>query len=186
MVTYFRNQIDQLLEHLWPSEQTLWPVCCYLSRTWTLRSWQLPWLTCSMSCTASVAIWRVSSTSTFSLLFLSCTNRTQNVITYMWCVPVECKMYCIFNPIHRTPKFTGNEQICTALFFLLLCCHFPLILAWEILKNFTSVWPVTFRYLCSGHKTSHVKVWTVILDNYPTIKGVFKGVHDGEARANGK
>lgn len=124
MVTYFRNQTDQLLEHLWPSEQTLWPVCCYLSRTWTLRSWQLPWLTCSMSCTASVAIWRVSSTSTFSLLFLSCTNRTQNVITYMWCVPVECKMYCIFNPIHRTPKFTGNENLySTLIFFFDICCH---------------------------------------------------------------
>lgn len=173
MVTYFRNQIDQLLQHLWPSEQTLWPVCCYLSRTWTLRSWQLPWLTCSMSCTASVAIWRVSSTSTFSLLFLSCTNRTQNVITYMWCVPVECKMYCIFNPIHRTPKFTGNENLySTLIFFLLLCCRSPLIFAWEILENFTNVWHVTFWYLCSVHKTLRVKVWTVILDNYPTIKGI--------------
>lgn len=120
MVTYFCNQIDQLLEHLWPSEQTLWPVCCYLSRAWTLRSWQLPWLTCSMSCTASVAIWRVCSTSTFSLLFLSCLNRTQNVITYMWCVPVECKMYCIFNPIHRTPKFTGNENLHSTLIFFLI------------------------------------------------------------------
>lgn len=148
MVTYFRNQIDQLLEHLWPSEQTLWPVCCYLSRTWTLRSWQLPWLTCSMSCTASVAIWRVSSTSTFSLLFLSCTNRTQNVTTYMWCAPVECKMYCIFNPIHKDTKIHWKWKFVQHFdFFLLLCCHSPLILAWEILKNFTSVWPVTFTFV---------------------------------------
>lgn len=141
MVTYFRNQIDQLLWHLhvWPSEQTLWPVCCYLSRTWTLRSWQLPWLTCSMSCTASVAIWRVSSTSTFSLLFLSCTNRTQNVITYMWCVPVECKMYCIFNPIHRTPKFTGNENLHSTLIFFLI---YAVILFKFSLERFWKTSPV--------------------------------------------
>lgn len=140
MVTYFRNQIDQLLEHLWPSEQTLWPVCCYLSRTWTLRSWQLPWLTCSMSCTASVATWRVSSTSTFSLLFLSCTNRTQNVITYMWCVPVECKMYCIFNPIHRTPKFTGNENLYSTLIFFFLI--YAVILFKFSLERFWKTSPV--------------------------------------------
>lgn len=156
MVTYFRNQIDQLLEHLWPSEQTLWPVCCYLSRTWTLRSWHLPWLTCSMSCTASVAIWRVSSTSTFSLLFLSCTNRTQNVITYMWCVPVECKMYCIFNPIHRTPKFTGNENLySTLIFFFLIYAvilfKFSLERFWKTSPVF-DLWPLDtcVVYTCEG------------------------------------